>query len=199
MEKNVKYFGVKYFGASLILIALIFSASFYSYNVGLQVGQLEHPLLKGYVTIDVVRDGVLIFHEEGPNTITTIGFDYVQDMIGDNSSTIVNRACWIGASNSSSSPAVSWTFLPGQFNNTASQGNGLGRAKGTYTRTSATEWTLSKQFTASEAIASVQLAGLFWDASAHDNCLLCAKSFTAVTLAANDQITITWTLSLSQG
>jgi hypothetical protein len=84
----------------------------------------------------------------------------------------------------------------------------MGRAAATYAHTvtgpgSATlSYTLSKTFTATAAVTSVQLAGLFGGSGKASqggtdaaNMLVLETAFTAQTLATSDQLVLTWTVN----
>ncbi|TEU03805.1 MAG: hypothetical protein E3J24_02825 [Dehalococcoidia bacterium] len=132
---------------------------------------------------------VLFYRDESSNLMVNIGFDWVEDQLGDSPST--DPAKWISLSLSTSSPAAGWTQIPTEI-----AAGGLSRAVGAYTSTGTGAWEIEATFTASATHTDVQLTGL-QSASSGDNNLMAANTFTPVTLTSGDALTITWQLSLS--
>lgn len=151
--------------------------------------------IKGYVTVDAYHYDaatgtyVLFYHDESSNLITNIGFDWIEDQLGDTPAT--DPAKWISVSLDATSPGVGWTQIITEI-----AAGGLARAVGTYTSTGTGVWTIAVTFTASATHTNVQLTGLQW-ASSGDGNLMAANTFTAVTLNNGDTLTITWTLTLT--
>ncbi len=162
-------------------------------------GETATFTIKGWVTVDAYHydaaTGTYIhfYHDESSNLLTTIGFDWIEDQLGDSPATVSAQA--ISLSSDSGTPAAGWTIVPGEI----VDANGLIRAAGTYASTGVGVWTITNTFTASGgSYTAVRLTGLHWDAiSAADNTLLAANDFTAVDLADGDSLTVTWTLTLS--
>ena len=132
---------------------------------------------------------VLFYREESSNLVVTIGFDWMEDQLGDSPS--LDPAKWISLSLSSSSPAAGWTQIPTEI-----AAGGLSRAAGTYSSTGVGVWEIVYEFTATASHTDVQLTGL-QSAVSGDGNLVAAKTFTPVTLAIDDALTITWELTLS--
>lgn len=124
--------------------------------------------------------------------ITLIGYDYMQDQIGDTASASTNVADEISLSTSTSTPLDSWTQIPTEITT-----GGLERATGTYTRSTSKVWTISHQFTASATHTAVQLTGLNWQLTPLTNNLFGADQFTPVTLNSGEKLTVTATVTLS--
>lgn len=144
----------------------------------------------GYVTVSVTRDGQEIYHHEDHNLITTAGKDFISAQIGSTSPGS-NGANYIALTTTSLNPTASHTTLSGEIT-----GNGLARAQGTYAHSNGQNtFTVSHTFTASATHTNVQGAGLFTASSG--GTMMAENTFTAVTLANNDQLTITWTITLS--
>lgn len=156
-----------------------------------------------------------------PNLRPTIGIDYTASALGDASGSRAAVAQYIALSNSTGTldaadtsartgaagTGINW----GTANATdAAAANsrgeytalGLARAIATYAHTAAaTNYTMTKTFTATSAITAVQVCGLFNSAtqgaaSSLTSALFVENNFTATTLATNDQLTITWTITI---
>ena len=152
--------------------------------------------LQGWVTVDAYHYDeatgtyVHFYHDESSNVITTIGLNWIEDQLGDSPST--DPAKWISLSNDGSS-SDAWTKLPTELDDT----NGMGRAVGAYASTDDGVWTILKTFTATGAV-TVQTTGLQWVVTLQsDDNLMAANDFTSVTLATDDSLTVTWTLTLN--
>lgn len=143
----------------------------------------------GYVTVTVTRDGQEIYHNEQHNLITSAGKDFISTQIGNNA-TGSNGANYIALTNTAITPAAGDTTLSGEIAT-----NGLTRAQGAYAHTNGqNSYTVSKTFTATGSTAA-QAAGLFTASSA--GTMMAENTFSAVSLASGDQLTITWTITLS--
>jgi hypothetical protein len=155
----------------------------------------------GYVTVSVIRDGNEIYHHEDHNLITDAGKDFIREQIGQTTASGAidgNGANFIALTNTGITPAAGDTALSGEIT-----ANGLGRGAGSYAEVSTNQFTITRTFTASGA-QSAQAAGLFTaavtgtpGAGGDDGIMVAENTFTAVSLAANDQLTITWTVTLS--
>lgn len=153
--------------------------------------------IQGYVTVDAYHYDaatgtyVLFYHDEDSNVITTIGLNFIEEHLGIGGASYDDPAKWISLSNDGGS-AASWTKLPTEIN-----ASGMTRAVGTYLSTGDGVWTIEAAFTASGAV-TVQTTGLQWLVTPEsDSNLMAANDFTSVTLATDDTLTITWTLTLS--
>jgi hypothetical protein len=165
----------------------------------------------GYVTVSVIRDGSVIYHHEDHNLITTAGLDFIREQIGQTSGSgqiDTNGANFIGLTTNSKAPHISDTCLSTTDGGTTSAEittGGLGRSQGTYAEVSTNQFTITKTFTASATHTSVQRAGLFTAAvggadtcaGGDDGTMMAENTFTSVSLASGDQLTITWTITLS--
>lgn len=165
----------------------------------------------GYVTVSVTRDGQEIYRHEEHNLITTAGRDFIRQQIGALSGGTpapeANGANFIGLSTDTKAPHASDTCLSttdGGSTSAEITTGGLARAQGSYAEVSTDKFTITRTFTASAGHTNVQKAGLFTAAANGDTCaggndgtMMAENTFTAVTLANNDQLTITWTVTLS--
>jgi len=159
--------------------------------------------LEGYVTVDAYHydeatgSYVHFYHDEGSNTLTTIGKDWIAQQLGGTPST--DPAKWISLSTDTDNPPpATWEQLGGVADSEILVG-GLARVEGIYSHTAGTNiWTISQTFTATAGHTGVQQTGLQWVATSGSNGdLLAANHFTAVNLIASDSLTVTWTLTLS--
>jgi hypothetical protein len=143
----------------------------------------------GYVVVTVTRDGQEIYRNEQHNMITNAGKDFIAQQIGSNAS--ANGANYIGVTTTAVTPAAGHTTLAGEITN-----GGLARAQGNFTHTAGqNSFAVAKTFTATQSFSSVQAGGLF---TANTGGIMMAENnFTAVNLANNDKLTITWTVTLS--
>ena len=144
----------------------------------------------GYVVISAKHaDGTEFYHHEDHNLITAAGKDFISAQIGSTTPG-GNGANYIALTNTAITPAAGDTTLSGEITT-----NGLARAQGTYAHTAGqSTFTISKTFTAT-ASQGAQAAGLFTAGSA--GTMMAENTFTPVSLANNDQLTITWTITLS--
>jgi len=143
----------------------------------------------GYVVVSVMRDGAEVYHHEDHNLITSAGKDLIAPQIGSTSPG-ANGANYIALTNTAVTPASGDTTLSGEIAT-----NGLSRAQGTYAHTVGTNtFTITKTFTATGS-QSAQAAGLFTASSS--GTMMAENTFTQVSLANGDQLTITWTITLS--
>ncbi len=129
------------------------------------------------------------YYYESSNLVVNIGFDWVEDQLGDSPDT--TPAKWISLSLDGYVPAAGWTQIPSEI-----VADGLSRAAGTYSDEGTGAWNIVATFTASATHTNVQLTGLQW-ASSGDSNLMAANTFNPVTLNNGDALTITWILTLS--
>lgn len=148
-----------------------------------------------------------------PNLRTTVGIDYTANALG--STAQPSQADYIGLSNNTVAVAAGDTsnVLPwntAQAADAAASGTtgewtglGLTRKQATYAHTgSATNYTMSATWTATSAATATSKAGLFGGAAktaqgnGATNILYLANTFTATTLATNDQLSLTWTVNV---
>lgn len=149
-----------------------------------------------------------------PNLRTTVGIDYVASALGDSSGSRAAVAQYIALSNSTGTPLASDTATTtsgtGVYWGTNSTTDaaasstrgelnygGVARALATYAHTgSATNYTMTKQFTATGTVTAAQAAGLFNSATNQAGTLFVQNTFTATSLVTNDQLTIAWTVNI---
>jgi hypothetical protein len=152
----------------------------------------------GYVTVSVTRDGQEIYKHEDHNVITTAGLDFIRGQIGSTSAA-TNGANYIALSTNAEGASAAHTVLAGEITT-----GGLERSQGAYAEVSTNQFTITKTFAATAGHSNVQLAGLFTGPvvgtpgeNDDDGIMMAENIFTAVTLANGDQLTITWTITLS--
>ena len=148
-----------------------------------------------------------------PNLRTTVGADFVANVLG--LGTQPDEADWIALSNNTASPAagdssatVQWAT--GEAADAAASGTrgeytgvGMGRKISVYAHTPSTAvYTLAATWTATGAVTAVRLAGAFGGSTKTaqgnnvNNILFLENTFTATTLATNDQLSLTWTVNV---
>jgi len=144
----------------------------------------------GYVTVSVVRDGQEIYHHEDHNVITDAGKDFISAQLGSTSPG-TNGANYIALSSDTGGADAADTTLAAEITT-----GGLARSQGDYAHTGGEDtFTVTETFTASATHTDVQLAGLFTASSA--GTMMAENTFTSVSLANGDQLTITWTITLT--
>jgi hypothetical protein len=157
----------------------------------------------GYVTVSVMRDGQEVYHHEDHNDITVDGRDFIAQQIGQTTGIATNGANFIALTTTDITPSglvAAGSVLTGEISS-----GGLARAQGTYAHTNdAATFTITRTFTASATHTNIQGGGLFNaavtgspGAGGDDGTMVAVNEFTPVTLQNNDQLTITWTITLS--
>lgn len=150
--------------------------------------------IHGYLTVLVKRansDKWETIVKNKPNLLTNGGRDFFHAQVYTNTSAGTIGGNYIAVTTDTGAPAAGDTTLTSEITT-----NGLGRAQAT-TRTHSAgtnTTTLAITFTASGTHTAVQKAALFNASSAgtmtHEN------TFTPVTLATNDTLQVSWTLTL---
>jgi hypothetical protein len=158
----------------------------------------------GYVTVSVTRDGQEIYRHEDHNVITTAGLDFIRQQIGSSvaaggSAPASSGANFIALSSNADGASAAHTALAGEIT-----AGGLQRSQGDYAEVSTNQFTITETFAATAGHSDVRLAGLFTGPVVgtpgegdDDGIMMAENIFTAVTLANGDQLTITWTITLS--
>lgn len=144
----------------------------------------------GYVVVSAKHaDGSEFYHEESHNVITNAGKDFISAQVGGAGGTAT--AQWIGISNDTGVISASHTTLTGEYTTT-----GLSRAQGTYAHTAGQNtFKITNTFTSTGTANGLVKAGLFTAASS--GTMLAENNFTSVSLSNGDQLTITWTITLT--
>ena len=156
------------------------------------VGLTDSPLREGKSDLPhwvhvVARhpDGTVFLDVVGHNLRTNAGINWQE---GQMAGTTAAVCTYIALSNTAITPAATDTALSGEITT-----NGLARALGTVTHTSnATSYTLANTFTATGTQAA-QSAAILNASSAGTECF--ENTFTQASLAANDTLTVTWTIT----
>ena len=150
--------------------------------------------VKGWVDMEVVRDGEVVYYYQGPNIITSAGIDFISAQLSGSGGT--TTAKYIALSTNAATPGIGDTAVADEI--TTAAGLGLERAAGTYSHTAAdATFAVEHTFTAAGTTEGVQLAGLFATASEDTAPLVAENTFSSVNLISGDQITITWTITIS--
>jgi hypothetical protein len=125
------------------------------------------------------------------NLLTNGGRDFIHNQAYTNTSAGTQGSRYIAVTTDTGSPAAGDTTLTSEITT-----NGLGRAAATTNTHSAgtNQSTLGITFTASGAHTAVQKSALFNASSS--GTMTHEATFTSVTLATNDQLQVTWTLTL---
>ena len=185
----------------IICIVLVFMIGFFAGQLAnlnsKPLGTIQHiemTEVHGYVVVKVWdAEGNLIYEYEQHNIIVTIGSKYIRNILGFNNITNMNATISISLSNDTA-PSTSWTKLPNEYTTL-----GLDRAEGTASVINATAYQVQHTWTATGE-ANVSCTGLHWSpVDGSDNNLFAAAEFTQVTLQANYQIQVTWTVNTPSG
>lgn len=181
-----------------VMVGLVMAlASFgYGYYSGTQIR--EGVNISGWVKVQVVRDGKVIYFHEGHNLITNQGKDIISKQVFQFNVNVTqksnpNASAVIALSTDATAPSASDTTLTGEITT-----GGLGRKLGTVHHTNSTSTvTIRTTFTATGTHTGVQKAGLFNILTASSAGMLAENTFSSVNLISGDQITITWTITIS--
>jgi hypothetical protein len=141
--------------------------------------------------IQHIRDGKIIWEETIYNVKTTAGIDFTFAQTYGSSGAQANGLCYIALSNDTLGETTASTTL-----STEIAANGLSRAIGAYAHTTGTSTcTISKTFTCATAPQSAQKAALF--SAASTGTMHHALAFTQRALQINDQLAVTFTITLT--
>ncbi len=183
----------------LAVLALLGTISGCGGDTGESPGAANTITLQGYVTVDAYHYDeatgtyVHFYHDESSNLMTTLGLNWIETQLGDFANSTTDTARYISLSLDATSPAAGWTQIITEL-----AAGGLTRAVGAYSTTGGDGvWTISNTFTATTTHTNVQLTGLQY-ASTGDGNLMAANTFTPVSLANLDTLTVTWTISVAQ-
>ena len=139
--------------------------------------------------VDVYVNGRQISHSH--NLVVNGGLDFIKNCIGLGLCGAPTNFSNIAVGGNTSALAATDTTLANEF-----AGSGLARAPGAVTSIGTGNWSVSKVWTAS-ATAAVNTTGLFNNTAG--GTLFAENYFTPVTLQANDQINVTWTIWVTSG
>ena len=183
-----------------VMVGLVVAlASFgYGYTSGTQVNEGVH--ITGWVKVEVVREGKVVYFHEGHNLITNMGKDMIYKYIATGGNGTVkaspNGTLYISLTTDATAPAATDTTLASEITT-----NGLQRARAVSNHANSTSTiVLRNTFTASGSFTAVQKAGLFNvppSGAAATTGMLAENTFSSVNLISGDQITITWTITIS--
>lgn len=170
-----------------------------TFTIGVYTGRQQSSLQgtagadpEGHVSVVALRDGVIFYEYEDHNLITTIGSKHVRNFLGFANQT--NAAIENIALSNDGAPSAAWTKLPGEITLL-----NLNRSAGVASVVNATAFQVTFTWTASGG-QSIQCTGLHWDATDDsDNNLFAAASISSVSLQANDQLQVTWTVNIPDG
>jgi len=128
--------------------------------------------------------------QEVHNLLTDAGRDFLHQQGYKTTGLGANGGNYIALSTDTNGVADAHTTLAGEITN-----GGLTRAQGTVTHSNGeTTSTVVKTFTASATHTAVQLCGLLTAAST--GTLVHEATFTSVNLENNDQLQVTWTITI---
>lgn len=132
-------------------------------------------------------DGKVFYRWQGHNLETNAGLDWQASVMG-NTAAPPATCNYLALSDDATAPAATDTAVAGEITT-----NGLARVQGTYAHTAgASSYSIAHTWTAAAAQAA-QKAGMLNAASTGTLCF--ENTFTAVSLQANDTLTLTWTVN----
>lgn len=174
-------------GIAAIVVAALTLGAMIGSGVG-PVSLVETPSYSGNLLVMVETESGTVTYEV-QNLVVTIGKTRVKDYLRVGTAGADNATKFISLSNDDT-PAAGWTNLPGELTE-----NGLARVEGTVTPVDATSFKVENKFTCTGTGIAVQCSGLNWTLENDSSSLWAAATFTSATLNANDNITITWTVT----
>lgn len=174
-------------GIAVMVIAALTLGTMIGSGVG-PVSLVETPTFSGDLSVTVETEGGISVYEV-QNLVVTIGKTRVKDYLRVGTTGADNATEFISLSNDAT-PLIGWTNLPGELT-----ADDLERAQGTVNNVDEVEFTVSHKFTCSGTGVAVQCSGLNWALENDTSSLWAAATFTPTTLNANDNITITWTVT----
>ncbi len=184
---------IKYALIAIVSLMVIGVGSILTTPYSLDDGTHQNLKYDGYVNVDVKKAGTDTWQPLASgkhNLLVTNGKNYIQTQIGNGNAVASNSTKYISLSNDATSPDAAWTVIPTEI-----ASNGLTRATATYLANGTGAWNYTYTWTATGA-QSAQLTGLNY-APANDGNLFAALQFTAVSLVANDQLRVIWSISVS--
>lgn len=128
-----------------------------SYNVHFSLpmkGMEFNAKFELHMTVRHYRDGVLLSETYHAMSLTTLGKNWIEGILGDTVGADVAK--YIGSSNSSDTFSAAWTVLPDEITT-----DGLSRAAGTYASTGDGTWNCTKSFSVTGTNAT-KLYGLYY-------------------------------------
>ena len=171
--------------------------------------ELGEPLIKSFVNVkvasrkfvpnptgqDIGQDGIIGNYgpwenQEVHNLLTDAGRDFLHLNGYETTGLGTNGGNYIALTVNSDAPADGDTTLSGEITT-----GGLGRSQGAVAHSAGQNTsTVTKTFTASAAHTAVQKSGLFTAVTA--GTMVHEATFSSVNLQNNDQLQVTWTITL---
>ena len=125
------------------------------------------------------------------NLLTNSGRDFLHLQGYETTGLGANGGNYLAVTSDTTAPSASDTSLTGEITN-----GGLGRVVGAVAHVAGnTTTTITKTFTSSATHSAVQKSGLFTASTA--GTMVHEATFTSVNLETNDQLSVTWTITLS--
>ena len=148
---------------------------------------LENNAMVGEVEVSLYgKDGILKEYRKSKNLTTTVGFQVVCDMMGQKAGQPLGfDYCGVGLG--TTAPAIGDTTLESE----------TARVEGGYARTTDTIWRNKATFGAGVGTGTIRESGMFNNAAADSETILCRQTFGAITKGASDTLVVTWQYTLS--
>jgi len=153
---------------------------------------------EGVYTVEVERDGEVVYREKEHNVLTDQGANWIRSQIsqpnGQGSDTLEAEHISLG---NESAPTAGDTVLPGEI-----QDHGLARTTGSTTHFGTGEFQVQHTFEASLADGQeliVNTTGLNYDATAGATTLVSGGEFPDANLLDGDRLTVTHNVTIQDG
>jgi hypothetical protein len=128
------------------------------------------------------------------NQITSIGQTFIVNKLNSVDTNNSNRTLAMVLASNGTAPSIAWTKITDELNS-----SGLARnTTGQFSMNGTNGFNVSSTWTATSPQSNVELTGLQWEnASMSDGNLFAAVQFSNTSLLTNDQIAVTWQVTIS--
>lgn len=159
----------------------------------------ESPVLKGIVTIEHYRKGILLSREVILNTITNSGKRLIANIMSEAPSPATALVKWLAIGNSSTAAAASDTTLIGEIT-TGSLARSLATLSKVTTSVAGDTRRLVHTFTkdfSTPSVTTIREVGVFDTSTANTRTMLGRTTFTEKNLSLNDTLKVTYDIQVS--
>jgi len=194
MNPKLKYLSTgTILGATLIAIVFLTVFAPLQNRPAVFVTVFEENKPSGHVSVQIWRNGELIYSYETDNIIVTIGSTWVKDFLRQGTTGATNATDDI-AIGTHGTPVVGDTELQSEQTDSSLQ-----RTSGTVANINATAYNVTKTWTSSIS-ATINATSLHRSPTPNsNNNAVAIASISSVSLLANDQLQVTWKLNVPSG